>query len=46
MKNFLKEFVYLHTVITLYHLDGNEKLLKIFVYPSNGRTFSGPKPNP
>ena len=35
--------LHLHTVIVLYCLDGNEKLPKIFEYPSNNRVFHGPE---
>ena len=34
-----------HTVIALYRLDRNEKLLRIFAYPSNNRAFYGPELN-
>ena len=37
--------LHLHIVIALYLLDGNEKLLKIFTYPSNKRAFYGPELN-
>ena len=32
---------HLHSVITLYRLDRNEKLLEIFAYPINNRAFNG-----
>ena len=32
---------HLHTVITLYRLDGNENFLKIFAYSSNNLAFYG-----
>ena len=34
-----------HTVIGLYCLDRNEKLLNNFEYPSNNRAFYGPELN-
>ena len=34
-----------HTVITLYRLDRNEKLLETFAYPSNKCAFCGPELN-
>ena len=37
--------LHLHTVITLYRLDGNKKLLKIFAYASNTRAFYRPELN-
>ena len=37
--------VHLHTVTALHHLDGNEKLLENFAYPSNSRAFYGPELN-
>ena len=41
------EMVYLdlHTVIALYRLNWNEKLLEIFAYLSNNREFYRPKLN-
>ena len=33
--------LHLHTVIALYRLHRNEKLLEIFAYPSNSRVFCG-----
>ena len=32
--------VHQHTVIALYRLDRNEKLLEIFAYPSNNRILN------
>ena len=32
---------FLSTRYCLHHLDGNEKLLKVFAYPSNNRVFYG-----
>ena len=37
--------VHLHTVTALHHLDGNEKLLEKFAYPSSSRAFYGPELN-
>ena len=37
--------LYRHTVIALYHFDWDETLLKIAVYPSSNRAFSGPERN-
>ena len=37
--------LYQHTVITLYRLDRNEKLLEIFAYPSSNHAFYGPELN-
>ena len=37
--------LHLHTVIALYRLHRNEKLLEIFAYPSNNRVFYGPELN-
>ena len=36
---------YINTVIILYRLDGNEKLLEIFACFSNNRVFYGPELN-
>ena len=47
LKNFIFEVVCLHqhTVIALYHLDENGKLLDILAYPSNSCALYGPKMN-
>ena len=45
MKTFWCGCLHQHTFIALYFLDRNEKLLKIFAYPSNNRAFYGPKLN-
>ena len=38
-------YLHLHTVIDLYRLHRNEKLLEIFAYPSNNRAFYRPELN-
>ena len=37
--------LHVQTVIVLYRLNRNEKLLEIFAYPSNNRVFYGPELN-
>ena len=44
-KLFEQASLHLHIVTALYSLDGNEKLLKIFEYPSGSRAFHGPELN-
>ena len=38
-----QHWLFTSTVIALYHLDSNEKLLEIFTWPSNNRAFYRPE---
>ena len=38
-------YLHQHTVIDLYGLDRDEKLLKMFAHPSNNSIFYGPELN-